>query len=57
MALCKAGAVISGSTFGIWGAVLGPGGNDSSLIVYPKKWMFLGNSSTLKLPERWKAID
>lgn len=57
MALCKAGAVISGSTFGIWGAVFGPGGEDNSLIIYPKKWIFLNSSAKLKLPERWKAID
>jgi len=57
MALCKAGAVISPSTYGVWGAVFGPHENPSSIIVYPKRWIFLDDSSKLKLPVRWSAID
>jgi hypothetical protein len=57
MALCKAGAVISPSSFGVWGAVFGPHENANSTIIYPKRWILLGNSSKLKLPARWQTID
>lgn len=36
MILCKAGAIISGSTFSSWGAMLGADFNSSSTIVYPR---------------------
>jgi hypothetical protein len=42
MGLCQAGAVISNSTFGWWGAVLGCG-EVGSPVVYPAKW--IGNEN------------
>jgi len=55
MSLCRAGALISASTFSTWGAILGPDQNAESTIVYPKDWI-TGPSSRIGFPERWKAI-
>jgi len=58
MMLCTAGAIISNSTFGAWGAMLGPDMNPNSVIVYPAPW--LENNGTgdneLSFPERWKPV-
>ena len=55
MSLCVAGAVLSGSTFSAWGAILGPDSNASSTIIYPAQWV-TGTSKLLDFPSRWKAI-
>lgn len=55
MSLCVAGAVLSGSTFSAWGAILGPDSNPSSTIIYPAEWV-TGTSKILDFPSRWKAI-
>jgi hypothetical protein len=55
MSMCKAGAVISASTYSAWGAILGPDENKRSVIVYPKIW--LGQSHNPHgWPSRWTAI-
>ena len=53
MSQCKAGGCISASTYSIWGAILGPGTNDSSLIVYPEKWNGMVTGKHIEFPERW----
>lgn len=35
MSICKAGAIISASTFSAWGAMLGPNENPNAKIIYP----------------------
>ena len=55
MSMCKAGAVISPSTYGAWGAILGPDENKKSTIVYPKNWLGRKNNPH-KWPSRWTAI-
>lgn len=55
MSMCKAGAVLSASTFSAWGAMLGPDENKKSTIIYPKEW--LGRvDNPHGWPERWTAI-
>lgn len=49
MSLCLAGAIVSLSTFSTWGAILGPGQNESSTIIYPVELK-------VDFPSRWKAI-
>jgi len=55
MGQCKAGACISPSTYSMWGAILGPGTNDRSVITYPSKWIHLSGKD-LFFPERWIQI-
>jgi hypothetical protein len=56
MSLCKAGAVLSPSTFSLAGAALGPDENENSLIVYPPKWL-TDDSATIGLPKRWHLAN
>jgi hypothetical protein len=53
MSQCKAGACISASTYSIWGAIMGPGTNDSSVIINPLKWNGMSTAKDIDLPERW----
>lgn len=39
MTLCEAGAVITNSTFSLWGVMLGADRNSDSMIVYPEPWV------------------
>lgn len=55
MSLCVAGAILSGSTFSAWGAILGADTNSSSTIIYPINWI-TGPSKPLEFPSRWKSI-
>jgi hypothetical protein len=57
---CKAGAILSTSTFGMWGAMLGANENPSSCIIYPKVNMIVKNGYKIDhppnlhgFPERW----
>ena len=56
MSLCKAGAVISPSTYSAWGAMLGPDSNKKATIIYPNKWIE-GKKNRLDFPSWWKGID
>lgn len=47
---CKAGAVISNSTFSWWGAILGEHNN----VVYPKNWY--GDKNPSLFPEKWICL-
>jgi hypothetical protein len=55
---CKAGAIVSTSTFGIWGALLGPYQNPSSTIIIDNTHGKRAKNykDALFLPERWIAI-
>jgi hypothetical protein len=53
MSQCKAGACMSASTFSVWGAIMGPATNNSSLIIYPQKWNGMVTGQHIHLPERW----
>jgi hypothetical protein len=55
MSQCKAGACISPSTYSIWGAILGPGERETSVIIYPSKWIKISGKD-LNFPERWIII-
>jgi hypothetical protein len=55
MSLCLGGAIISASTFSLWGVILGADQNRSSTIIYPPSWA-TGPSKSLDFPSRWKAI-
>jgi len=55
MSLCLGGACISASTFSSWGAILGADQNETSKIVYPKKWI-TGPSEKIQFPQRWISI-
>jgi hypothetical protein len=54
MSLCQAGAVISNSTFGWWGAVLGCG-EVGSPVAYPGKW--IGNNTPDLFLPNWTRIE
>jgi hypothetical protein len=56
MSLCMAGAILSGSTFSLWGVLLGADQNSSSTIIYPSKW-YMTHSDKLSLPTWWKKIN
>ena len=57
MLLCEAGALLSNSTFGMWGAMLGADINPNSTIVYNSKPNdFPGQTNPIKFPERWIGI-
>jgi len=55
MSMCKAGAVISASTYGAWGALLGPQENPESTIIYPKQWIHVPGNP-FGWPPSWKSI-
>ena len=59
MSLCNAGAIISNSTFGTWGAMLGADMNPKSVIVYSSKIpnMNNGTGNPYDYPERWIGIS
>jgi len=57
MSLCKSGAILSSSLFGVWGAMLGADSNEKSTIVYPLNPMeYAGRTNPLSFPERWNGI-
>jgi len=57
MMQCKAGAIISGSTFSAWGAMLGANENPKSIILYPKNIrQFHGATNPMAFPDRWQYI-
>lgn len=56
MSECSQGAIISSSTFGAWGAILGPDANPDSTILYPKVWSPNNNKANLLFPARWIPI-
>ena len=56
MSQCKAGAILSASTFSMWGTYLGADSNSSSTIIYPKKWSPPMPNIDLEFPDRWIAI-
>lgn len=55
MMLCKAGAILSRSTYSTWGAILGPNDNEESTIVCP---IYFGSGPVkyLSIPDRWIEI-
>jgi hypothetical protein len=58
MMQCKAGAIISGSTFSAWGAMLGANENPKSIILYPKNIkQFHGATNPMSFPDRWQAVS
>lgn len=56
MSQCSAGAIISSSTFGTWGAILGADANPSSTILYPKVWSPNNPKAVIEFPGRWIPI-
>jgi hypothetical protein len=57
MILCRGGAVISGSTFSSWGAILGPDMNPTSTLVYPLiVGQYAGVENPFNFPSRWIGI-
>jgi len=57
MILCRAGAVISGSTFSSWGAMLGADMNPNSTIVHPLVVPYYPNvENPFMFPPRWIGI-
>jgi hypothetical protein len=58
MLLCEAGALLSNSTFGMWGAMLGADSNPNSTIVYNlKPGDHPGKANPFKFPERWIGLE
>ena len=55
MMLCKAGGIISRSTYSMWGAILGPDENNESTIVSPINFG-TGEMKELNVPGRWIQI-
>lgn len=53
MSQCKAGGCISASTYSIWGAIMGPEANDSSVITYPSTWNKMVDGKDMGFPKRW----
>ena len=56
MSQCTAGAIISPSSFSLWGAILGPDANPSSTIIYPKVWSPNMPHINMMFPARWIGI-
>ena len=52
MSQCKAGAIISNSTFSTWGAILGAY-ESGGTIVYPSKWLY---GASTEFPADWIRI-
>jgi len=57
MSLCKGGAILSRSTFSVWGAEFGADENPDSVIIYPSKWVESRDASNAMLPERWRMTE
>jgi hypothetical protein len=58
MMQCKAGAIISGSTFSSWGGMLGPNDNPKAIVIYPKDMaQFLGATNPMSFPDNWHMIS
>ena len=57
MMLCLGGAILSASTFSLWGVILGADQNEKSTILYPSNWFINGDSSQLNLPSWWQRIQ
>ena len=55
MSLCIGGAIISHSSFSLFGVLLGADKSNTSTIIYPSKW-YLANSNKLSFPSRWTKI-
>lgn len=62
MSLCHAGAILSGSTFSAWGAMLGANQNEKSTIIYPKhmpqfthKHVYT-TDNPMSFPDRWHGM-
>jgi hypothetical protein len=54
---CLGGAILSDSTFGIWGAILGPDTNPNSKILYNSKPLdFIGTVNPMQFPDRWIGL-
>jgi len=54
---CQAGAILSSSTFGAWGAILGADMNPSSTIVYVLHPAEYGNKKNpMEFPDRWIGL-
>jgi hypothetical protein len=51
MSQCHCAAIISASTFSLWGAIFGAATATKPVIIYPKHWFLSGNSSALELPK------
>jgi hypothetical protein len=57
ISLCEAGAILSSSLFGIWGAMLGADMNPKSTIVYKSvSPEYPGKTNALMFPSRWIGI-
>ena len=56
MSQCSAGAIISSSTFGTWGAILGADANPTSTIIYPKIWSPNNPKAVFSFPARWVSV-
>ena len=57
MSQCTEGAVLSASTFSLWGVFLGADSNSRSTITYPSCWFSAIVSNTkLSFPSKWKRI-
>jgi hypothetical protein len=54
---CLGGAILSDSTFGIWGAILGPDTNNNSKIVYNSRPQdYIGKVNPMQFPDRWIGL-
>ena len=57
MCLCRAGAILSRSTFSVWAAEFGADENAKSAIFIPSIWMTSKSSKDCMFPERWEMIE
>ena len=54
---CLGGAILSDSTFGMWGAILGPDTNNDSKIVYNSRPQdYIGKVNPIQFPDRWVGL-
>jgi hypothetical protein len=54
---CLGGALLSNSTFGMWGAMLGADTNSKSTIAYNSKPNdFMGKVNPIQFPDRWRGL-
>jgi hypothetical protein len=58
MGLCTRAAIISASTFSMWGAIFGAEQNANPVILYPTTWLNEASSSVLDFPadKGWRTI-
>jgi hypothetical protein len=58
MGLCRRAAIISASTFSMWGAIFGAEQNPNPVILYPTTWLNEASSSVLDFPadKGWRTI-